>query len=69
VSYPWTLPELERRFPGIAWTVPMAVSLSEAATRYACRVCIASQGLRGNEVDLLPTDPAVVVQHLKEHHR
>lgn len=44
-----TLDELEQRFPEIPWREPVAIRVGEIET-WACRVCIANVGLRGQDV-------------------
>jgi len=64
------LRQLKQAYPFIEWTEPIVVTLIDdpGVKHYACRICIAEQGLRGNQVKSLPTDPEVVRQHIKEAH-
>lgn len=49
----------------IPWHEPIAVRLFEdPVTHYACRLCIAERGLKGSDIPGLPTDKAVVREHL-----
>lgn len=44
------LAELEKRYPAIIWRAPVMVAWQDSGVMYACRVCIANQGLRKNSV-------------------
>jgi len=65
-----TLRELEENEPFIAWREPQPVTTPgrEVGIRYACRVCIANEGLTARKVDLLPVDREVALRHLREVH-
>lgn len=65
-----SLEQLERRFPNVAWREPAPMSVFSAPDEkhYACRVCIANDGLKGHQVPGLPTDPQVVDKHIREVH-
>jgi hypothetical protein len=66
---PWTFDELCARFPEWAWDEPLPVETPNSGQRYGCRICIANNGLRAREVFELPTDPQVIVDHLREVHK
>ena len=49
----------------IPWHEPIAVQRTDDPTiHYACRLCIAEHGLKGRDIPGLPTDKAVVREHL-----
>jgi len=60
--------ELERRWPTIRWRLPITVTRTEGVTRYACRACIASYGLRGADVHQLYETPELVLEHIEAFH-
>lgn len=67
----WTLEELEREVPWIEWREPAKVTLAvgePVVTRFACRVCIANEGLAGTDVLWLPEGEPEVRDHLREEH-
>jgi hypothetical protein len=65
------LAELDRyrhMFPEIKWGEPVEVTVPDVAHGYACRVCIAKNGLKGRQVKGLPRDRDTVVRHILQAH-
>lgn len=60
--------KLRVEFPEIPWSEPVRVTLFSGEGGYACRVCVALEGLKGIEVPELPDDPEAVRQHFAEAH-
>jgi hypothetical protein len=61
------LAELEARYPYIHWSEPIHVVTPDGAG-YACRVCVANQGLSSNDVkNLFQTDAAAIAHITQEH--
>jgi hypothetical protein len=62
--------DLMRRYPEILWDKPVKVSVEGAGERWACRLCIAVQGLRASELDRTPfvfRDRAAAKEHVQQH--
>lgn len=59
--------DLEQRYPVIPWREPIRVALGNGM-HFGCRFCIALHGLKGSDVDKLPTDSDSVRRHIKECH-
>lgn len=58
-----------RRYPLIPWSEPSLVfHVADVTPHYACRLCMARNGLKGTEVHTLPTDIEIVRQHIRECH-
>lgn len=65
-----TLQFLKDMFAHVPWDEPIAMlSEPDASPRYACRVCVANEGLHGSAIPALPADPEVVREHIREAHR
>jgi hypothetical protein len=62
------LASLERRFPSIPWRTPVKIHKAGGGPGYACRVCVAANGISGPEIPRLPNDPEPVREHLREAH-
>lgn len=62
-----TLARLERDHPQIDWREPIAITLP-GARGYACRICIANDGLAASEVERVEADAEVVRRHIVEAH-
>jgi hypothetical protein len=60
----WSLEQLERRWPAIAWREPIHVERTDGAEGWACRVCIANVGLMARDIDKLWRSPDEVREHL-----
>jgi hypothetical protein len=61
--------QMQHNYPAYEWGVPLPVSLiGGGAQHYCCRLCVAYEGLKGRDVESLPTDPAVVRKHINENH-
>jgi hypothetical protein len=58
----------ERLYPHIAWREPIAVTLGDVQG-YACRLCLALDGLKGTDVHRLLPTPDAVRAHLAAAHR
>lgn len=59
---------LELLFDAIPWREPILVQRTDGASGYACRFCIARDGLKGSEIHLLPSDLATVLDHIATAH-
>ena len=60
---------IQREYPSFPYGEPMQVTLlSDPTAHYACRLCIARRGLRGDAVLDLPTDIEAVRAHIKLAH-
>jgi hypothetical protein len=62
--------DLMRRYPEILWEKPVKVMVVGTGERWACRLCIAVQGLRASELDRTPfvyRDRAEAEEHVREH--
>lgn len=59
---------LESDYPGIEWREPIPVRHPGGEQRYACRICIAQNGLKGSEVYKLWKTPELAREHIKEAH-
>jgi hypothetical protein len=57
-----------RRFPGLPWLEPIPIRRTDGAHGWACRLCIARDGLRASEIDYLADTPAEVIEHLRTEH-
>lgn len=62
------LADYERRFPHIRWREPIRLTRVDGESGYACRVCIAAEGLRASKIPDLPDDPGEIWRHLQEVH-
>lgn len=63
-----TTRDLERLYPEIPWRRPVIVHRTDGAKCYACRVCIALDGLHATEIEQLPQTPEAHEEHfLREH--
>jgi hypothetical protein len=58
----------ERAYPWIPWRVPLRVETPRGTVRYACRLCVAGQGLRVEDVVGLWETREAVAAHLAAHH-
>lgn len=71
---PWTFDGLNARAPWVKWDEPVSVKLAGDETEhFACRICIANEGLKSIDVPDLPTDQATVaahieIEHIRNHH-
>jgi hypothetical protein len=59
---------IQTHYPNMPWGEPTTIYQFPLGARYACRLCIAREGLKGAEVALLPTSAEEVKQHIKEYH-
>jgi hypothetical protein len=51
------------RWPSIPWHEPIAVN-----GRFACRICIARNGLKGTEIGKLPLTAEEIIDHIAVEH-
>ena len=58
----------ELRWPELPWREPVRVTRTDGVSRWACRLCIASYGLRGADVDRLHESRELVLEHLEQFH-
>ena len=52
----------------IRWEEPVPVHTTSGDSGFACRVCIAKNGLKSRDVKLLPKTREEVAQHIEEAH-
>jgi hypothetical protein len=64
---PWTIKQLEERFPWVKWREP-ALVMTSAHRGLACRVCIARHGMKGSEVRGLPQSFEEFEEHWRQEH-
>ena len=61
----------EQRWPTIPWREPINVCGwthdGVAISRFACRICLALNGLKGQDVERLPTRLEEIQRHIKTH--
>ncbi len=55
-------------FPHIRWSEPVRVEVTGGDWGYACRICIAQDGLAGSEVHRLTQDAERVREHIENEH-
>lgn len=55
---------LEAAYPHIRWRQPLLVN----GRFFACRVCVGLNGLRGNEVEILPKSRDAWEEHFRAEH-
>jgi hypothetical protein len=65
----WAVKDLERDFPWIPWREPIPISTVGRGHGLGCRVCIASKGIRGAEVEFLPQTPKEFAEHWERWHQ
>lgn len=41
--------DLEKRFPGIPWAEPQALTVAGGESGYVCRICVAKNGLKASD--------------------
>lgn len=61
--------ELEQALPFIEWGVPLKVGVIGVGETYACRYCIAHQGLRASEVADGSMSYGDVIAHIEREHK
>lgn len=71
---PETLTEqdLYRTFPYIPWGKPQPIRRTDEGPgiqHFMCRICTALHGLKGMDIPDLPTDPALVEEHIRKDHQ
>ena len=62
--------QLRETFPEIKWDEPVKVMVVGTGERWACRLCVATIGLRASEIDRTPfayRTRAEAEEHLREH--
>lgn len=69
-----TLQELEELYPSVEWREPQPIRLmskngvSPTGVRFVCRVCVANYGIKPDDVELLPVDRTIVLEHIAREH-
>jgi hypothetical protein len=69
------LTRLQARYPAIHWDEPIKVSSpgvpgGASVSGYACRICIAMEGLRGDELEQrLESTPGAILEHINHVHK
>jgi hypothetical protein len=58
----------QEQIPWIDWLSPVAVETAGARTEFGCRFCIAIFGLKGEDVQFLPTTREDFDRHMREQH-
>jgi hypothetical protein len=58
------------RFPAIPWAEPVAMTHESdpEIERFACRICIARNGITATQMLTLPTAPEVIREHITQWH-
>lgn len=64
-----TLEQCEERMPFINWREPIVMRNTDSTMiHYGCRVCIASDGIKGADVDGLPLSIDAWREHFAAEH-
>lgn len=58
----------EELFPGTPWRKPLDVTTTSGAHGFACRFCLARNGLRALDVGNLPQTIEEFNKHMEENH-
>lgn len=67
MSGAWTVAGLEEAMPHIFWRQPQWITMADGAG-FACRVCIASEGIRGDQVERLFATRNEFREHFAREH-
>lgn len=68
------LQDLETNSPFIAWREPVPIQvvgkdgISQTGVRWGCRVCMSMDGLAARDVEMLPVERDIMIEHIARVH-
>lgn len=63
-----TVEDLVRLYPDIPWYEPVIIQHTSGGTFFACRICIALEGLAGSDMSGVPETPDEWIEHMAVRH-